>query len=1136
MTDIIQSFSDRNQRHQINRGDYAKELAERYPNIDAGYVMQNNVPTAALEREKLEAEKRLTTLAGATNLRNAALNAMPKVEPVVEGEAVAADPNDIFDPNAEIQEDALYTKTPQGQDFAAASRVIYNKMFGQDSGSGFVYRGMALPMFSDREVPETDEDFARFGVEFMGQFNYNITKMGIDVAKLQGLDENTALAFYSAMTMYDRLPDFTWNGTKRMTQGIASDPTTIAGLGTLGWAFLGRSASKQTTKTAFKEYLKSALASSTAVGAIEGGVYGGLDNYFRQQVAVDAEIQDGINLSELGTAATVGTLAGGVLGKTTDVIGDAVSKAVPFAQDVARNVGEELQTGAMYSNPAGVLVNALTKTIAKPGQQIPQSAPAPSLQAVQEAQADTRQAASIVGERLPVIVPEAERVNGGAYTSGAPNGGAWTDLPPADLAARGGGLQATDADLEGLWQQTLSEVSQAGRDAVTRSGATWSAFSAAMWDKALRLPARSQLWYELSGEAFVRRLPDLNLQEHMMFLDLIGATSARAEPGVNLERSLAVLSQELRGVPIDVDLTITSTVEDALQRQGDGVSSDLANKTGMFSDTLALTAGLPVQYPISVNDVWVGKAFGVSDSELSANQALHEVFGKYMNKLRETVNTEGNSAIPHESWHLQARQWVEMRSTDKGIDTSSPNLSVEGNDYAGEFKGVVEKLEAAGIQVPGGIITKDILMNPGFADALRATTPAFRNAPKATVEFGTLLTPAGEEGAALYQRARESGDKLTQQEYLSTLTSSMFHSGRGKSTIWEETVRLATNKSDKVTRIVSPTSDDPFAISGTFEGAAAPNIRVPLKDMSPDQIAYFNAMAGQGLKQKAMAAAEIKPLRIDAALPEGYVETYSMLFNWTDKVPEEMLTGIANALGEGFEISVAKYPNGLKVDVNPRFGDAGPEGPDADAIDAVADYLESTYNVEGLEQFRAAFKSEYGKNYVEDDGTGAAYLEIIENTLKGWNDEGTNQVIELGVPEAVARQFINGDIDAIPKLDGKTPAQTVSIKGKARTVRKRLLARVNTHNEKLAAWQELGNGLDAKMQSQLAKWTKRLDTSAKKAATVKTSEAPTPEAQAAYDSVQTPTMQYGEEAATSALQSSVDRLKEKAASNKGGSN
>ena len=358
MTDIIQSFSDRNQRHQIDKSSYAKELAERYPNIDAGYVIQNNVPNSALDREKLEAEKRLTTLAGATNLRDAALNAMPEVEPDAEGGAVAADPNDIFNQNAEVQEDALYTKTLQGQDFAAASRVIYNKMFSPDSGSGFAYRGIALPMFSDREVPQTDEDFARFGVEFMGQFNYNITKMGIDVAKMQGLDKNTALAFYAAMTMYDRLPNFTWNGTKRMTQGILSDPTTIAGLGTLGWAFLGRSASRQTTKTAFKEYLKSALSSSTAVGAIEGGVYGGLDNYFRQQVAIDAEIKDGINLSELATASGVGILAGGLLGKTVDVLGDAVSSSAPVVQDALVSAGEAADERiAARAADTGVVLN-----------------------------------------------------------------------------------------------------------------------------------------------------------------------------------------------------------------------------------------------------------------------------------------------------------------------------------------------------------------------------------------------------------------------------------------------------------------------------------------------------------------------------------------------------------------------------------------------------------------------------------------------------------------------------------------------------------------------------------------------------------------------------------------------------------
>ena len=672
-----------------------------------------------------------------------------------------------------------------------------------------------------------------------------------------------------------------------------------------------------------------------------------------------------------------------------------------------------------------------------------------------------------------MTVPESERVNGGVYQPGTPNGQKWSDLPPQALTVRGGGANFADADLEQLWQETLSEVSEAAKNSVSETGATWQAFPTAAWDKALRLPNRSQLWYELSGEDFLKRLPQLTQPQHMMFLDIVGATSARAGPKENLERSLAVLSQNLRGVPVDVDLTITSTVTDALKRSGTNVSSDLANKTGMFSDTLGLVAGLPLRYPISVNDVWVGKAFGISDSQLSANQSLHEVFGKYMNKIREKVNSGNLHQYPHESWQLQARQWVEMRAVDDGIDTSQ-NMSIQGNDYAGEFANVIAKLEDAGIAVPNGIITNDILMNPKFADALRATTPGFRDAPKATVEFGTLLTPSGLKGAELFETARGLGDQLTQKEYLTTLTSSMYHTGRGKSTIWEETVRLATGDSDKVTRIVSPTSDNPFAISGTFEGAAAPNIRVPLKNMSPDQIAYFNAMAGQGLKQKAMASAEILVINPGEALPSGYVETSSIFFPWTDNVPEEMLTGISNALGDGFEISVAQYPNGLKVDVNPRFTDAGPEGPDADSIEAVGKYLEDAYNVNSIEEFSAAYKSEYGKNYVEDDGTGSAYREIIKTTLKGWKDEATNKIIELGVPKSIANQFISGKITTISNIDGKTSKQIQSIRGKASTIRKRLRSRVDTHNEKLKAWQDLGAGINARMQSQLPKWEKRL--------------------------------------------------------------
>jgi hypothetical protein len=418
---------------------------------------------------------------------------------------------------------------------------------------------------------------------------------------------------------------------------------------------------------------------------------------------------------------------------------------------------------------------------------------------------------NIVADRLNIIVPETERVRGGIYRAGQPSGRPWSELTPEQLKQRDSGFKGTDNDLDKMWQETLSEVSEAGRIAVERTGATWKAFPAKNWDNAFKLPLRNQLWYELSGEAFVDRMPDTTTREMLTFLDLIGATSARAKPLENLERSVAISAQKLQGVPVDVDVTIPSTVKDALRREGTNISSDLANKTGNFSDTLALTGGLPVRYPISVNDVWVGNAFGITDQQLGANQALHEVFARYMNKVRDFHNETGNPLYPHESWQVQARQWVEMRANALGIDTSKLD-TVEGSDYAAEFDKVVKKLENAGISVPDGILTRDVLLDPRIPDALRTTTKAFREAPKATVEFGTLLTPSGKRGAELFKAAKAVGDELTQKEYLKVLTSSMYDSARGKPTPWQNLVRVATNRAESVTRIYSPTSQDPFAI------------------------------------------------------------------------------------------------------------------------------------------------------------------------------------------------------------------------------------------------------------------------------------------------------------------------------------
>jgi len=938
--------------------------------------------------------------------------------------------------------------------------------------------GEATKEFRDAQAEEhaqplSDLEMAQWGLELITEFNFrdtSLVKMAHRIATDETVTPKQKLAFHILQEMYDKKKP-TWDGIFRAGGNLALSPSSWLGLTTLGIGSAAAQAWKQAGKQGIKNYIKAYYPTALAVG-IEAGAYTSLDDAAKQFVEIAAaeanpsaaeslELQDEFNLGQNLAMAGVGTALG-------TAIGGAAPAAISKAGDAFRSTVDAAMDGAF-----GMGVGPIPGK----GKQIAPSNPPATAEDIAAAKSDTRLGADIVGKRLNVIVPESERVAGGVYTPGRPDGRDWSTLTPNELAARGPGFKGTDEDLQRLWDETISEVSEAAKNAVSRTGANWAAFKAQDWDKALRLPLRSQLWYELSGEKFLRNLPGLSHQEHMMFLDLIGATSARAKPGENLERALAVLSQRLRGVPVDVDVTIPSTVSDALKRGGTEVSSDLANKTGMFSDTLALTAGIPVRYPISVNDVWVGRAFGITDAEMSANQSLHEVFGKYMNKLRDEVNSgSGENAVPHQSWHLQARQWVELRAADDGIDTSK-GTDIEGSDYAGEWGGIVNKLEAAGIDVPDGIITRDILTDPRLADALRKTTPAFRQAPKATVEFGTLLTPHGRRGAEIFTAAKAAGDQLTQNEYLKLLTSSMYASGRGKPTLWENTVRVATGGSDKVTRIYSPKAEDPFAISGTFEGAAAPNIRVPLKNMSPDQIAYFNAMAGQGLRQKAMAAAQIRRIKPDDTLAEGEVATSSIRFDWEGVVPEELVIGISRSLGEGFEVSVARYPDGLVVDVNPRFGDAGPEGPDADAIDAVEDFLIG-YGVKNIKEFPSAYKSEYGKNYVEDAGDGKEYRRIIRETLKGWEDGAATEIVDLaggGISKRAAIKFLRST-DAKLEVSGKDlkeGASLSSVRGRAATIRKTLQRRLSDHDDTLKSWQVIGKDLDGKMGKAIPKWERR---------------------------------------------------------------
>ena len=556
------------------------------------------------------------------------------------------------------------------------------------------------------------------------------------------------------------------------------------------------------------------------------------------------------------------------------------------------------------------------------GQVIQPSLPHPSPDEVQEALNDTRVGADIVADRLQKIVPERDRVAGGVYKPGAPDGGRWSDLGEEFLNKPGKGFNLTEDDIDKMWQESVSKSSKAAQNAVAAHDVK-PTFRAKNWDEAMKLPLKHHLWYELSGEKFAENMPDLTGKEHLHLMDLVGATSARADPYDNLLRSMASLSQSLRGVPVDIDLTQPSTVRAALARKGAETSALPGNKTGHFSDTLALAGGIPTRFPISVNDVWVGEMFGINDKIMSQNQSLHEPMAMYFNKLRDRYNQTMDPEFLYQSWNFQAPGWVKLRQDMAGA---------EGGDAYHEVWGkMVDRLKKANIPgIEGEKITREALMHPEFADALRPTAQPIREAKKATVEFGTTQTEVGQKAKELYDRAVAENDPISQREYLKALTTAMYSSGRGKGHPWELLKKAVTgdlSQASDITRIETPTSIAPLDIGGTFEAAMSPNIRVPLKGMSDEQVAFFNAVAGKHLRQDAMAASTFMPTDPNKEPRPDHIRGFSAFVPTTEQMLPSEIRSLAKELhSEGHDMSYARYPNGYKFDVIPKFTDEGAEG------------------------------------------------------------------------------------------------------------------------------------------------------------------------------------------------------------------
>jgi hypothetical protein len=736
-----------------------------------------------------------------------------------------------------------------------------------------------------------------------------------------------------------------------------------------------------------------------------------------------------------------------------------LEKRVQALREEAR-VANERVTEAMQAAQAKapVTLQQVDVPLTKPGGTIQPTHTAPTPEQVNEAKADTRVGMNIVRERMNAIIPEETRVLDGEYTVGPPTGDLWSDLK---LDTPGPGFRGTQADLDRMYAEAVEESSQAAKDAVAETGMRF-VLTPEQLDRAMRLPLMAQLWYELSGEKFRDKLApgQISIRQFLTFADLIGATSSRSQPRDNLRRALAILSQYIQGVPIDIDLSQPTSVRNALQRGGVDISNLDGNKTGMFSNTVALTAGATTEFPIPVNDVWVGRMFGITDKQLTANQSLHETMALFQIKLRDFVNdTTADQLVPHQSWHVQARTWVDMRPTE------------EANDYAAEWNSVIEDLKAAGVPgIQGDVITMEALMSPAFAPALRRTLTDFRAAPKATIEFGTTQNQTGARAFELYNMAREAGDALTQKEYLQTITSAMFDSGRGDRTVWEALIRAITGEAINVTRIEGPTSKDPFAVSGTFEGNLSPNIRIPMfgskqvdgkrvvRHLTLQEIQMFDAIVGRALKQDAMAVSHViyDPT---GPTPEGYIPNFSIYIPTTETLDSSVLTGFSDALPDGHGTTIHRDPGGYVIDITTAFTDEGEIAISHEDLDAAieASGLADRAQVMGVDYWSTDYREAPDYDSIVAENEERIDAETIEDFIKrGVEPELAEQLVKAYHPSAVL---------------GQVPSRA---KGRARTAAKNLVKRRADLADAEARIVEFRDKVDQAQQKNIEKWERRL--------------------------------------------------------------
>lgn len=252
------------------------------------------------------------------------------------------------------------------QGFAPVRKDIEPQSLNADQD--WLKASMLMYQFWERKPYEgTQNDLAEWGKDSLGNFNYNLVSMAEIANALRSASQEEKEAFLYMMDTYDNT-NISWEGTGRAFKGIATDPTTVVGIGTLGIGFVGKAMGKQAIKQGVRKIILDSMARTGIAAGIEGAVFSAADSSIRQGVEVSAGRRTEIDLSKIGVDATIGAAAGVVLGTAADAALTGIIRGVKGLRADTPNAAA-VPPGAA-PNVSGVTPQAEAKVASTPDAQL----------------------------------------------------------------------------------------------------------------------------------------------------------------------------------------------------------------------------------------------------------------------------------------------------------------------------------------------------------------------------------------------------------------------------------------------------------------------------------------------------------------------------------------------------------------------------------------------------------------------------------------------------------------------------------------------------------------------------------------------------------------------------------------------